>query len=323
MDASLNDRQRARRVLARQVGGVMPAVVDVRVVVARSATAGLLDDVDDILGLALAAEAMTTESAAAGMAFALHATVTHTLADRPEGVELRAGTAVGGLALSSETLPVLEGGLLTGRASWVGPVGEPGVMLVGARAGAEARVLAVHPDTAGVRQTALQTAALPGVRWIDLALEAAPALDLAAPDMTMAVSRILIAAVAVGMGARAVRESLAVVQRSRGAGGEQTVQGLLADSATELDAARVLVWQACTRPGLAMASMAKLEATAAAQQAVARATQVVGMASFVRGHVIEQLTHDVRAIELFAGRTEALREAVAREVLPGSQAPTV
>ena len=53
---------------------------------------------------------------------------------------------------------------------------------------------------------------------------------------------------------------------------------------------------------------AKLAATTAAQQAVARATQVVGLSSFVRGHVIEQLTHDVRAIELFAGRTEALRE---------------
>ena len=132
-----------------------------------------------------------------------------------------------------------------------------------------------------------------------------------------------IAAVAVGIGARALRESLAVVQRARGAGGEQTVQGLLADSATELDAARVLVWHACAEPTLALASMAKLAATTAAQQAVARATQVVGVSSFVRGHVIEQLTHDVRAIELFAGRTEALRDAVARAVLPGSQAPSV
>jgi alkylation response protein AidB-like acyl-CoA dehydrogenase len=47
-----------------------------------------------------------------------------------------------------------------------------------------------------------------------------------------------------------------------------------------------------------------------------RATQVVGVDSFRRGHVIERLTQDVRAIELFAGRTEALREAVADEVLP-------
>ena len=46
------------------------------------------------------------------------------------------------------------------------------------------------------------------------------------------------------------------------------------------------------------------------------ATQVVGVDSFRRGHVIERLTQDVRAIELFAGRTEALREAVADAALP-------
>ena len=51
-------------------------------------------------------------------------------------------------------------------------------------------------------------------------------------------------------------------------------------------------------------------------RAVARATQVVGADSFRRGHVIERLAQDVRALELFAGRTEALREAVAQEELP-------
>jgi len=41
-----------------------------------------------------------------------------------------------------------------------------------------------------------------------------------------------------------------------------------------------------------------------------------GLDSFRRGHIIESLTQDVRALELFAGRTEALREAVASETLP-------
>ena len=67
---------------------------------------------------------------------------------------------------------------------------------------------------------------------------------------------------------------------------------------------------------LADASMAKLLATEAAQRAVLRATQAVGLASFERGHVLERLSQDVRALELFAGRTEALREAVADRVLP-------
>ena len=60
-----------------------------------------------------------------------------------------------------------------------------------------------------------------------------------------------------------------------------------------------------------------LEVCAAGQQPRGvRATQVVGVNSFQRGHVIERLTQDVRAIELFAGRTDALREAVADEELP-------
>ncbi len=63
--------------------------------------------------------------------------------------------------------------------------------------------------------------------------------------------------------------------------------------------------------------MAKLAATEATLRAVTRATQVIGVDSFQRGHIIERLTQDVRALELFAGRTEALREAVAGGVLPG------
>jgi alkylation response protein AidB-like acyl-CoA dehydrogenase len=62
--------------------------------------------------------------------------------------------------------------------------------------------------------------------------------------------------------------------------------------------------------------MAKLAVTEAVQRAVARATQVVGVESFRAGHVVEHLAQDVRALELFAGRTEALREAVADEILP-------
>jgi len=81
----------------------------------------------------------------------------------------------------------------------------------------------------------------------------------------------------------------------------------------------MLTWKAAASGddvSLAEASQAKLAATTAAQAAVVRATQVVGADSFRRGHVIERLTQEVRAIELFAGRTETLREAVAEAELP-------
>jgi alkylation response protein AidB-like acyl-CoA dehydrogenase len=136
----------------------------------------------------------------------------------------------------------------------------------------------------------------------------------------MARTRVLLASVGYGMGRRALREAVESARglRGRGAGGEQTAQGLLADAATELDAALMLIWKAASAPPLSLgdASMAKLAATEAAQRAVSRATQVVGAESFRRGHILERLAQDVRALELLAGRTEALREAVADEHLP-------
>ena len=79
-----------------------------------------------------------------------------------------------------------------------------------------------------------------------------------------------------------------------------------------------MTWKAAAspdRPTLAAASLAKLAATEATQRAVLRATQVIGGDSFRTGHIIDSLARDVRALELFAGRTEALREAAAEELL--------
>jgi alkylation response protein AidB-like acyl-CoA dehydrogenase len=167
---------------------------------------------------------------------------------------------------------------------------------------------------------AVVTAGLRGLACGDLVLDRATCAAAGPTEPIMSVVRILLAAAGLGMGRRAMRESIEAAKAygRTGAGGEQTVQGLLADSATELDAAALLTWKAASLGGssLADASMAKLAATEATQRAVARATQLVGSQSFRHGHIVERLSQDVRALELFAGRTEALREAVALERLP-------
>jgi alkylation response protein AidB-like acyl-CoA dehydrogenase len=232
---------------------------------------------------------------------------------------LARGEIVGALALSSEDVPAIDNGRLSGRAAWVGPITEHGVAVVGARQGSDVTGCAVALDGDGVRVTEARASALRGFVWAYVTFAGTPCMAGAAPTSIMARARTLIASVALGIGSRALRESLAVVHREHGAGGEQTVQGLLADTATELEAARMLTWQAAAggdQVSLADGSMAKLAATSAAQAAVARATQVVGVDSFRRGHVVERLTQDVRAIELFAGRTEALRESVGDAALP-------
>ena len=329
MDFDLTDVQRSWREKAQSLGRELADDAAAADVVTGAARVGLLDPQADLVAAALAVEALACESAAAGMVLALHTAALVALAHLRQGFGGQAGDdrfasvlrgeTVSALSLSTEDVPSLEGARLTGRASWVGPITDRGVAIVGARHGDEITACAVSLDTEGVQVERITTSALSGFASAYVMFAGVPCVALGAPARIMARARTLIAATALGIGSRALRESLAVAHRERGAGGEQTVQGLLADTATELDAARLLTWKAAGARAdisLADASMAKLAAAGAAQAAVVRATQVVGVDSFRRGHMIERLTQDVRAIELFAGRTEALREAVADEELP-------
>jgi alkylation response protein AidB-like acyl-CoA dehydrogenase len=331
VDFDLSDAQRSWREKAQALGRALSEDAAASDVIAGAARSGLLDPGGDLVAATIAVEALACESAAAGMALALHTAAMFARPHQESGgqaeddrfASLARGTIVCALSLSTEDVPSADGGALTGRASWVGPITPGGMAIVGARQGDEISACVVSLDAKGVRVEPIGTSGLRGFVSAYVMFEGTAYLAAGAPTRIMAGARTLIAATALGIGGRALREALAVAHRDRGAGGEQTVQGLLADTATELDAARLLTWKAAAgmaqsspASSLADASMAKLAAAGAAQAAVVRATQVVGVDSFRRGHVIERLTQDVRAIELFAGRTEALREAVADEQLP-------
>jgi len=276
----------------------------------------------DLLDAAVAVEALAYESPSAGVSLALHTGVTAGLQGDSRFADLARGGAVGAIALSSDDVPVEEHGRLSGRAAWVTPLTPLGVAVIGVRSGEGLVAAAVLMNGPGVRQEPVDTAALGGVQCGHLRLNGALFIALGATMPFMSRVRILLAAAGLGMGRRALHEALAAAhgRTGHGAGGEQTVQGLLADAATDLDAAMLLTWKAAAARelSLAEASMAKLASTEATQRAVARATQVVGADSFRRGHIVERLAQDVRTLELFAGRTEALREAVALETLPRS-----
>ena len=313
--------------------------------VSAAARAGLLDASIDLLAVVVAVEAMALESAGAAVAFALHTSVLRSVAEAPSSDDVRplvdellAGKSVGAVALSSDDVPFREQDELTGRACWVTPLTDRGVAMVGAwtpetgrsrrkqpgwgmeDASSDRIACLVRLDAPGARTEPIDAAGLRSLVCGHVALSNVPSVALGATPPIMSMVRILLAAVGLGMGGRALRESMDAARAfgRTGAGGEQTVQGLLADAATELDAAMLLTWKAALSPtlSLAEASMAKLAVTEATQRAVTRATQVIGGASFRHGHVIERLAQDVRVLELFAGRTEALREAVAQETLP-------
>jgi alkylation response protein AidB-like acyl-CoA dehydrogenase len=309
-EADLRDKGAA---LGRQVAHEVAATT----VVKSAARLGLLDHAVELPALTVAIEALAAESAAAGVILALHQGTALAVADDPRFSSLFIGDTAAAVGLSSDTSPVEQGGRLSGRASWVAPVTDRGIVVVGPRSEAERLAYAVALDAPGVKVDVVHTAALAGVVCGHIVLDNAACEPIGATLPIMTRIRILMAAAGLGIGTRALREALATARAAHtAAAGEQTVQGLLADAATDLDAARLMTWKAANAEPLSLAdaSLAKLMATAAAQRAVERTTQVVGVDSFQRGHVIERLAQDVRALELFAGRTEALRAAVAEEL---------
>jgi alkylation response protein AidB-like acyl-CoA dehydrogenase len=319
MEFGLSDRQRQWQSAAARLGSGIGAA-PVPEVIRRAAEAGLVESTPDLLAASAAIEALAFESAGAAIALALHVGVAAGLDGERRFARLARGEIVGAIALSSDEVPQEIDGRVSGRAVWVAPLTAGGVAIVGLRGAAGLTAVAVDLGDEGVVQEALDTAALGGLVCGHLRLSGVPYVPVGATMPFMARVRILLAAAGLGMGRRALREALDAARghTGHGAGGEQTVQGLLADAATELDAAMLLTWKAAAASTLSLAdaSIAKLAATDATQRAVARATQVVGARSFERGHIIERLAQDVRALELFAGRTEALREAVATELLP-------
>ena len=146
----------------------------------------------------------------------------------------------------------------------------------------------------------------------DVALALAAAADGA---------RIGHAAVSVGIGRAALDASSAyVVASGDGLDREQSVQWMLADMATETEAARLLTWYAASRTTAGelreAAAMARLLATDAAVGASRSAVQIFGTAGNERGAGVERLYRDAKAMEVHHGAAESQRLAVARELLP-------
>lgn len=318
MNFNLSPIQNAWQARAQQVVAALPPDASAERIVADAARAQLLDVEEDLLAAAVAVEAFAATSASAAVVLALHTCVVRSLGEHPAVESLIRGEVVGALALSADQHPA-GGPRLSGRASWVAPWTRDGVAIVGGRVDDQLVAYAVRLDAATVSAQAIEADALGSIAWRHLTLDGTPAIALGPTPPIMARARILLAAAGLGMGKRALREAMQVARSSNklGAGGEQTVQGLLADAATELDAAMLLTWKAAAARELSLAdaSLAKLMATEATQRAVTRATQVVGADSFTAGHIVDVLARDVRALELFAGRTEALREAAAAETL--------
>lgn len=136
--------------------------------------------------------------------------------------------------------------------------------------------------------------------------------------------RIAIAAQALGLGQAALDEALEYAKRrevfGQSIGDFQAVQFQLADLATDLEAARMLMWRAADSHDRAPrasleAAMAKLHASEAAHRAADRAMQILASEGYRRGSTVERLFRDVRAAEIYQGTSEVQRMVIAEALM--------
>ncbi|MFL9900226.1 acyl-CoA dehydrogenase family protein [Paraburkholderia fungorum] len=133
--------------------------------------------------------------------------------------------------------------------------------------------------------------------------------------------RIGIAAQSVGM-ARAAFEAALGYARERESFGQplfshQAVQFRLADMATQLEAARQLIWHAASlkdagQPCLTEAAMAKLFASEAAERICSAALQIHGGYGYLSDFPVERIYRDVRVCQIYEGTSDIQKILIAR-----------
>jgi butyryl-CoA dehydrogenase len=104
----------------------------------------------------------------------------------------------------------------------------------------------------------------------------------------------------------------------------QAIQWMLADMATETDAARLMVYRAAWLKDKGVrftkeAAMAKLYASEAAERACFKAIQVHGGYGYVREYDVERIYRDNRLTTIGEGTSEIQRLVIARQVLEAAR----
>ncbi len=140
--------------------------------------------------------------------------------------------------------------------------------------------------------------------------------------------RIGIASQALGM-ARAAFEAALSYAHQRVAFGtpiynHQAVQFRLADMATQIEAARQLIWHAATlkdagQPCLKEAAMAKLFASEMAERVCSDAIQIHGGYGYVTDFPVERIWRDVRVAQIYEGTSDIQRILIGRALAGGGQ----
>ncbi|HVQ75146.1 MAG TPA: acyl-CoA dehydrogenase family protein [Candidatus Binatia bacterium] len=136
--------------------------------------------------------------------------------------------------------------------------------------------------------------------------------------------RIAMAAMGVGLAQGALDQARRYMKQRTAFGRPladfEGLQGMLAEIATEVEAARLLTLRAAAlkdrgRPARLAASMAKLFASEVAMRSASRALQIHGGAGYITEFPIERIFRDAKLTEIGEGTSEIQRLVIAREIL--------
>jgi acyl-CoA dehydrogenase len=249
-----------------------------------------------------------------------------------------AGSDAAALALSAEEDGA--GWRLTGEKAWISNAPDADVYTVFARTtpGAGARgvtAFAVAGDSPGLTGEPLEMIsphpigrlAFDGVRVAAADVLGRPDQGFAVAMRTLDLFRPSVGAFAVGMAQAALDATIRHVRDRQAFGGplarQQAVAHKIADMATDLEAARLLVYAAAAayddgaepERQSRRSAMAKLYATEAAQRIVDGCVQLHGARALQHGHLLEHLYRDVRSLRIYEGASEIQRSIIARDLI--------
>jgi acyl-CoA dehydrogenase len=147
--------------------------------------------------------------------------------------------------------------------------------------------------------------------------------------MTLDRTRPGVSAMAVGIG-RAATEYATDYSKERVQFGvpiamHQAIQFMIADMATKVEAARLLVWSSAVMldqgvRNSKVSSMAKRFAADSAMEITVDAVQVYGGYGFIKEYPVEKLMRDAKIMQLYEGTSQIQRLVIAKEVLLPRQA---
>ncbi|TPI77342.1 acyl-CoA dehydrogenase family protein [Mesorhizobium sp. B2-8-9] len=266
----------------------------------------------------------------------------------------RAGQAISAFALSEprsgsdvanmEMTAVREGGdyVLCGEKTWISNGGIADLYVVFARTGeapgakgisafvvpAETKGLSVAERLEVIAPHPLARLSFNNVRIPASALIGKPGDGFRVAMSVLDVFRSTVGAAALGFARRALDESVKRAAERKLFGAPmaelQMVQGHLADMALDVDAAALLIYRAAWTKDMGAArvtreaAMAKLFATDKAQDVIDKAVQLHGGDGVRKGHIIESLYREIRALRIYEGASDVQKVVIARQVMGGA-----